>query len=131
MDLQPTERLPELLRTADIHLLPQRPEAADLVLPSKLTGMLASGRPVVAMAEPCSGLALEVVGCGVAVPSTSAAVAEAVLALAIDPARRAALGIASRQRAEERWRKSAIIDGFEAELYAVVGGLQAADAPNR
>ena len=31
---------------ADIHLLPQR--AADLVMPSKLTGMLASGRPVVA-----------------------------------------------------------------------------------
>ena len=35
---------------ADIHLLPQRADAADLVMPSKLTGILASGRPVVATA---------------------------------------------------------------------------------
>ncbi len=52
LDLQPQERLPELLSMADIHLLPQRTEVADLVLPSKLGAILASGRPVVAMAEP-------------------------------------------------------------------------------
>ena len=52
MDLQPLERLPDLLATADIHLLPQRADAADLVMPSKLTGMLASARPVVATAHP-------------------------------------------------------------------------------
>ncbi len=47
LDLQPVERLSELLAMADIHLLPQRADAADLVMPFKLTGMLASGRPVV------------------------------------------------------------------------------------
>src|SRR5262249_53058130 len=57
IDLQPTSRLVELLGTADIHLLPQRAEAADLVLPSKLGGIFASGRPVVAVAAPGSGLA--------------------------------------------------------------------------
>lgn len=50
--LQPLERLNALLKLADIHLLPQRADAADLVMPSKLTGMLASGRPVVATAQP-------------------------------------------------------------------------------
>ena len=35
--LQPAELLPDLLATADIHLLPQRADAADLVMPSKLT----------------------------------------------------------------------------------------------
>ena len=40
-----------LLATADIHLLPQRADAADLVMPSKLTGMLASARAVVATAH--------------------------------------------------------------------------------
>ena len=50
--VQPAERLNELLNLADIHLLPQRADAADLVMPSKLTGMLASGRPVVAGAAP-------------------------------------------------------------------------------
>jgi hypothetical protein len=35
LDLGPTEDVPELLTTADIHLLPHRSEAADLVcLPS-------------------------------------------------------------------------------------------------
>lgn len=113
LPLQPLERLGELLATADIHLLPQRPEAADLVLPSKLTGMLASGRPVVAMAQPASGLAEEVEGCGLAVAATGQAMTEAVLALAADPDARRRLGVAARLRAEERWKKSAIIGEFE------------------
>ncbi|CAN0572321.1 unnamed protein product, partial [Laminaria digitata] len=50
LPLQPEEKLPALLAMADIHLLPQRAEAADLVMPSKLGGMLSSGRPVVASA---------------------------------------------------------------------------------
>jgi hypothetical protein len=36
------QRLNDLLNLADIHLLPQNARAADLVMPSKLTGMLAS-----------------------------------------------------------------------------------------
>ena len=39
--LQPVERLNELLNLADIHVLPQRGDVADLVMPSKLTGMFA------------------------------------------------------------------------------------------
>lgn len=120
LPLQPMERLGELLGTADIHLLPQRPEAADLVLPSKLTGMLASGRPVVAMAEPGSGLAREVEGCGLAVPATPEAFTRALLSLAAAPDQRRALGAAGRLRAEARWQKSAIIGGFEAGVAAVV-----------
>ncbi len=51
LPVQPTDRLNDLLNCADIHLLPQRADAADLVLPSKLTGMFSKGaRPVVANA---------------------------------------------------------------------------------
>jgi colanic acid biosynthesis glycosyl transferase WcaI len=117
LDLQPSERLPELLATADIHLLPQRAEAADLVLPSKLTGMLASGRPVVAMADEGTGLAAEVEGCGLIVPPGDAeAMTAAVIRLTQDDALRHELALAARARAELRWRMSAVIDGFEAEL---------------
>ncbi|RYG88863.1 MAG: colanic acid biosynthesis glycosyltransferase WcaI [Alphaproteobacteria bacterium] len=116
LPLQPLDRLAELLGTADIHLLPQRSEAADLVLPSKLTGMLASGRPVVAMAATGTGLADEVEGCGIAVEPNAAAMTQAILALAAAPDRRLSLGASARLRAEERWRKSAIIDGFEVAL---------------
>ena len=50
-------RLNELLNLADIHVLPQSAGAADLVMPSKLTGMLASGRPVIVTAHPGTELA--------------------------------------------------------------------------
>jgi putative colanic acid biosynthesis glycosyltransferase WcaI len=52
LPVQPEERLCELLNCADVHLLPQQDGTADLVLPSKLGGMLASGRPSIVMAEP-------------------------------------------------------------------------------
>lgn len=120
LPFQPLARLPELLGTADIHLLPQRPEAADLVLPSKLAGMLASGRPVVAMAAPDTGLAREVEGCGLLAEPTAEAMARAVLDLAGDADRRASLGRTGRERAEQRWRQAAIIDDLEARLFGMV-----------
>lgn len=123
MDLQPIEKLPELLATADIHLLPQRAEAADLVLPSKLTGMLASGRPVVAMADAGTGLSVEVQGCGLIVPpGDAAAMAESVLRLAENGGLRAELGAAARRRAEDAWRMSGVIDRLEAGFRSLFGG---------
>ena len=41
--LQPYEDLPALLAMADIHLVDQKKGAADIVLPSKLTGILSAG----------------------------------------------------------------------------------------
>ncbi len=52
LPLQPVDKLNEFLNLADIHLLPQRADAADIVMPSKLTGMLSSGRSIVATASP-------------------------------------------------------------------------------
>lgn len=43
LPLQPYNDLPLLLATPDIHLILQKKEASDLVMPSKLTGILASG----------------------------------------------------------------------------------------
>ena len=116
-DLQPAERMGAMLTMADLHLLPQIAGAADLVLPSKLTNMLASGRPVVATTEPGTGLYAEVDGCGtVTQPGDAAALAAAVAELAGDPARRATLGEAAQARAAERWMKDAIIDGALAAI---------------
>jgi colanic acid biosynthesis glycosyl transferase WcaI len=119
-DLQPAGRLRELLALATVHLLPQLPGAADLVLPSKLTNMLASGRPVVATAAPGTGLFDEVEGCGVATPPGDAAsLARMVCELVDDPERRRALGLAARRRARERWARDQIIDRLEHELRLV------------
>jgi colanic acid biosynthesis glycosyl transferase WcaI len=114
LPLQPPERLNDLLNLADIHLLPQRRGVADLVMPSKLLGMLASARPVVAGADPEAAVARAVAGCGVVVPpEEGAAMAEAVLALAADPARRAALGLAGRQRVIAEWSRDAVLAKLE------------------
>lgn len=51
LPLQPESRFNEFLGLADVHLLPQSAAATDLALPSKLGGMLASGRPIVATAS--------------------------------------------------------------------------------
>ncbi len=50
LPFQPYARLNAFLNMADLHALPQDASAADLVLPSKLGGMLASGRPIVVTA---------------------------------------------------------------------------------
>jgi colanic acid biosynthesis glycosyl transferase WcaI len=109
-DLQPAERMGALLAMADLHLLPQIAGAADLVLPSKLTNMLASGRPVVATCEAGTGLFAEIEGCGIAAaPGNPEELAAAIAQLADNPALRAELGEAALQRAEARWSKTAII----------------------
>lgn len=120
-DLQPAARLPDLLAMATMHLLPQIAGAADLVLPSKLANMLASGRPVVATAAPGTGLATEVAGCGrVARPDDPAALADAISGLLDDQASRTAMGQAARQRAGERWNKEAILSRVESQMVECV-----------
>lgn len=117
LEVQPLERLGSLLGMADIHLLPQRADAADLVMPSKLTGMLASGRPMVATAQVGTELAEVVSGRGVVVPPGDAVkFAAAVAALSVDPERRRELGAAGRSYAEANLAKDAVLEQFEQML---------------
>ena len=118
--LQPAERLNELLNLADIHVLPQRADAADLVMPSKLTGMFASGRATVAMARRGTALHEAVCSRGVVVPPNNVrALAAALGVLASDAQRRAALGRAARHYAEHALSPESIIQTFEERLAMV------------
>jgi len=58
LGLQPLDALPAMLSAADVHLVIQKGDAADLVMPSKLTNILAVGGRVVVTAEPESELGL-------------------------------------------------------------------------
>lgn len=117
LPLQPVERLNELLNLADIHLLLQRADAADRVLPSKLTGMMASGRPVVATTHPDTEIGRILEHRGLIVPpGEGAALAKAVLHLAAHSEERATLGRAARSFAVTQWSRDQVLGRFEKTL---------------
>lgn len=120
--LQPLEKLNELLNMADMHLLPQRVEAEDLVMPSKLTGMLASGRPVIATARNGTQLEKVVSRCGlVAQPGCVDQLAALIVKLAGDPATRLSLGKKARSYAETYLGRDQVLVQFENELFQLHG----------
>lgn len=122
LPLQPSARLGELLCTADIHLLTQHAQAADLVMPSKLTGMLSSGRPVLATAHPGTELATVVSGRGHVVPPNDLpAFVDALVTLAGSPALRKQLGAAARRYAELNLARDRVLVNFETELKRCIG----------
>lgn len=121
LPLQPRERLNDLLGMADVHLLPQVAGAVDLVLPSKLANMLASGRPVLATTPADTALGREVTGCGeVVAPGDAAGMARALTGLLDEPERRSVLGQAARRRAVGHWDGAGILGRLQAEMARLV-----------
>jgi colanic acid biosynthesis glycosyl transferase WcaI len=117
VDLQPANRLNELLNLADIHLLPQRSGVADLVMPSKLGPMLASGRPVIATVAPGTQVAMVIANCGIAVPpGDTSALVKAIQCLAADPTLRRHLGENARREAEAEPSAEQLLDRMEDHL---------------
>jgi colanic acid biosynthesis glycosyl transferase WcaI len=111
MPLQPSGRVSDMLGIADIHLLPQSPDAADLVLPSKLCGMLASGRPVIATCRSETEISEIVSECGLVVPPENGAeLARAIIKLADNPEVRFLLGRRARIFAEENFERDAVLN---------------------
>lgn len=130
LELQPIGRLNELLNLADIHVLPQRADAADLVMPSKLTGMFASGRAVIAMASPGTELHDVVAPRGIVVPPGDAeTLASSIDALAANAAERARLGQAGRKFAEAVLSRDAVLSAFDAKLHALRPAPSDAEVP--
>jgi colanic acid biosynthesis glycosyl transferase WcaI len=127
LPLQPVERLNDLLNAADIHLLPQRAGAADLVMPSKLTGMLSSGRPIIATADPGTQVATVISGptpqeaCGLVVPAEDhQALHAAVTALLDNPTLCTKLGANARMYAVQHLGKQQVLEQFEQDLQRLI-----------
>lgn len=117
LDLQAAEYLGEFLSMADIHLLPQRADAADLVMPSKLSGMLASARPVIACANVGTEVANIVQQCGLLTPPEDAeSFYAALLTLISDSNLRHTLGLAGLEYALNHLSQEQILKSFEEKL---------------
>ena len=122
LPLQPAERFNEFLNVADIHLLPQRRDASDLVMPSKLLAMLASGRPVIATAPRDSELDRTLVDAGIVTPPEAPApLAAAIRDLAADPTRRRSMGEAAARLARGSMHSETILLELEARLASLIG----------
>jgi colanic acid biosynthesis glycosyl transferase WcaI len=110
LELQPEEKLNELVNLADVHLLPQLPNAADLVMPSKLVTMLASGRPVIAGAYFGTQISQILDTIGIVIqPESPAALAKALVDLYSDPTERLKLGNLGRAYACQYLDKEIIL----------------------
>jgi len=119
----PQERLAEFLNTGDIHCIPQRLAAADLVLPSKLTNILGVGRPVVVTTPETSELArtIHAASCGLVVePENPTALAAALKKLCTDASLRNTMGMAGRRYAERHLEINAVLSHLRTKLASMV-----------
>lgn len=116
----PAARIPELYAEADVAavLLRDLP-IFEGALPTKLLEAMAAGRPVVLAARGEAARLVEAEGCGLVVPPEDPrALAQALAALAADPARRAAMGAAGRRAAERDFGREAWLDRWHDLLAA-------------
>lgn len=120
LPLQPVERLNLLLNLADIHILPQRGDVTDLVMPSKITGMLASGKPIVATAHADTELASIIRESGILVPPDDPqALASGIMRLATSAAERRKLGEHGRKFACQFLDRKVLLERLAKELEAL------------
>ena len=121
LPLQPLDKLNNLLNMADVHFLPQRADAADLVLPSKLTGMLASGKPVLATAIDGTQIAKVLESTGLIVsPENVDAFVQAIRQLSENTAQRQQLGKNARDYAVKHLGHNAVLARFGESLRQVI-----------
>src|SRR4029453_13034548 len=119
MPWQPYELRSLSISTADIHVVGLARGLAGYVVPSRLYGVLATGRPVIAAAEEESETAQLVarVGCGVVVrPGDPFALARAIRAAQDGEDDLAELGRRARALAGSEAERSIAIDRYEALL---------------
>lgn len=108
---QPKERLSELFSSADAFLVSLKHGLAGFIVPSKVYGILAAGRPFVVSAdEDCEAARIaRERGCGLVVPpGDAAAISAAVRQLHADPERRRAMGARARAAGETYDRRRAV-----------------------
>ena len=114
---QPRERLSESLSAGDVHLVSLQPSLEGLIVPSKVYGVLAVGRPVISIGDPDGEVARLIRDCGLVVaPGDSAGLAAAIRKLAADRDEAHALGARGRALYESRFAPPKALANWEALL---------------
>jgi colanic acid biosynthesis glycosyl transferase WcaI len=105
-DAQPTAELADLLSCSDVSIVSQREGTAGIAVPSKLYGIMAHGRPIVAQVPEDSevGYVVSESKCGVVVrPGDSRGFASAIAFLKANPALAREMGMRARDEYERKY----------------------------
>lgn len=118
-------RLGDTLTAADLHLVTLRPNMPGLLVPSKIYGILAAGRPTIYVGPETGEIAdiLREGNCGTTVPNGDVDRLLAVIRdYACDPFRRDREGEGARAIFERRFTRRKRLDAFRGILEGLVGG---------
>jgi len=116
LPVQPKDMFPYMLSAADICLIPQRAGMMDVVMPSKLLDIMASGRVIIAGANAGTELynVLNNSGAGFVVePESSKQLLETIMKLYNDPQGSAGYGKKAREYVVRHFSKTNVLDSFE------------------
>ncbi|MEE2789711.1 MAG: glycosyltransferase family 4 protein [Myxococcota bacterium] len=123
LPVQPRADLPDLLASADVSLAPLRHGMAGTSVPSKIFGIMASARPVIAGVDHGSDadLLIQRAQCGLVVtPEDASALAAAIRRLYHNRREANAMGRKGRAYAVAHHSQDVVIDQYEAMLNAVI-----------
>ncbi len=116
---QPRERLRETLSAGDIHLISLDARVQGFIVPSKLAGILAVGRPAVFLGDDRNSVAAAIrkESCGYVVSEGEVAKFRQIIAdLAKDPESRLRLGRAARHLFEKQYDRAVVVPQIIAKI---------------
>ena len=116
---QPRERLRETLSAGDIHLISLDAQVQGFIVPSKLAGILAVGRPVVFLGseENCIAAAILRAHCGHVIPEGDVNQLQEIIRRFLEhPERRRRLGAAARDLFERRYDRKIVVPKIIAKI---------------
>jgi colanic acid biosynthesis glycosyl transferase WcaI len=116
---QPAELYPQVLAASDVQIVSLHPAATDMSLPSKALKILASGRPMIAVARKDCDLTrlVRAAGCGFTVePDDAEGLADAVRRLAASPPTQKAMGVNARRYFLQHFERGRCVDKIESVL---------------
>jgi colanic acid biosynthesis glycosyl transferase WcaI len=122
LPFMPYDDMPSLYAVADVQVSLYKYGAAKHSMPSKIYEIMASGRPLLASADPGSDVRalVDTTGCGLSVdPEDADQLADALLALYGDPARCEEMARRGRQCAEHNHSREAVGAHYNALLQQV------------
>jgi colanic acid biosynthesis glycosyl transferase WcaI len=128
---QTRDQLPVTLTLPDVHWLSLRAEFEGLILPSKLYGIAAAGRPMIFIGSETGELArlIRTYGCGFAMaPNDGRRFAEAIIELRERPALRSEMGQKARSLIETSYSMTLSIGKWKSLLSVEVVPRRAPDA---